>query len=65
MRCPGGTWYVEWKPEKELGLKVLTQVPVFIWVSPEQTPRQKPGCRWLMWEGEVIQGRKRGQFRGC
>lgn len=56
---------MEWKPEKGLGLKVLTQVPVFIWVSPEQTLRQKPGCRWLMWEGEVIQGRKRGQFRGC
>lgn len=53
---------------------MLTQVSVFIWVSPEQTPRQKSGCRWLMWDGvwevgvrerEMRQGRKGGQFRGC
>ena len=50
---------MERKPERGPGLKMLTQVSVIIWVSPDQIPRQKPGCWWLMW-ARVPGSRKEG-----
>lgn len=49
--CRGGTWCVEWKPRERPGLKMLTHALSSVLGLPDQIPRQKPGCWWLMWAG--------------